>query len=34
MKFTTIVVNISTSCEGIEPLKLDFLAQVTYNQPS
>jgi ABC-type arginine transport system ATPase subunit len=30
MKFATIVVNIST-CEGIEPLKPAFLAQVTYN---
>ncbi len=32
MKFATIVINIST-CKGIEPLKLAFLAQVTYNQP-
>jgi hypothetical protein len=33
MKFAIIVVNINT-CRIIEPLKLAFLAQVTYNQPN
>ncbi len=33
MKFAIIVVNINT-CTVTEPLKLAFLAQMTYNQPN